>query len=63
MIGTYEQASKQPGSPLAGGYTVVPFPQLYPGRDVTYADGHSWVVPNAKRSAAEDAAISACCAS
>ncbi len=50
MIGTYEQASRQPDSPLAGGYAVVPYPQLYPGRDVTYADGHSWVVPNAKRS-------------
>ena len=50
MIGTYEQASRQPGSPLAGGYAVVPYPQLYTGRDVTYADGHSWVVPKAKRS-------------
>ena len=50
MIGDYEKASKQPGSPLAGGYAVVPFPQIYPGRDATYADGHSWVVPTAKRS-------------
>lgn len=57
MIGAYEQASKQPGSPLAGGYTVVPYPQLYPGRDVTYADGHSWVVPKAQRSAAKIHAI------
>jgi multiple sugar transport system substrate-binding protein len=29
---------------------VVPYPQLYPGRDVTYADGHSWAVTSAKRS-------------
>jgi len=50
MIGTYEQASRRPGSPLAGGYAVVPYPQLFPGRDVTYADGHSWVVPTAQRS-------------
>jgi multiple sugar transport system substrate-binding protein len=57
MIGAYEQASKQPGSPLAGGYTVVPYPQLYPGRDVTYADGHSWVVPKAQRSAGKLHAI------
>jgi multiple sugar transport system substrate-binding protein len=57
LIGTYQQASLQPGSPLAGGYTVVPFPQLYPGRDVTYADGHSWVVPTAKRSDQRMAAI------
>ncbi len=57
MIGTYEQTSKEPGSPLAGGYTVVPYPQLYAGRDVTYADGHSWVVPNAKRNAEKMSAI------
>lgn len=57
MIGTYEQASKQPGSPLAGGYDVVPYPQLYPGRDATYADGHSWAVPKAHRSAEKTHAI------
>jgi len=57
MIGTFDQASKQPGSPLAGGYAVVPYPQLYPGRDATYADGHSWVVPTAQRSAAKTRAI------
>jgi multiple sugar transport system substrate-binding protein len=57
MIGAYELASKQPGSPLAGGYTVVPYPQLYSGRDVTYADGHAWVVPRAQRSAEKLRAI------
>src|SRR5580692_4868239 len=57
MIGTYDQASKQPGSPLAGGYSVMPFPQLYSGRDATYADGHSWVVTTTKRSAQKTAAI------
>ena len=57
MIGTYDQASRQPGSPLFGGYSVVPFPQLYSGRDVTYADGHSWVVPTARRGAHKTAAI------
>jgi multiple sugar transport system substrate-binding protein len=57
MIGTYDQASKQPGTPLSGGYAVVPFPQLYPGRDVTYADGHSWAVPAAKRTAAQIQAV------
>jgi multiple sugar transport system substrate-binding protein len=50
MIGDYDQASKRPGSPLANGYAVVPYPQLYPRRDVGYADGHSWVVPTARRS-------------
>lgn len=49
MIGDYEKASKEPGSPLAGGYAVVPYPQLY-ARDVTYADGHAWAVPKAERS-------------
>jgi multiple sugar transport system substrate-binding protein len=58
MIGTYEQAARQPGSPLANGYAVVPYPQLYPGRDVTYADGHCWVVPQGKRSPARMQAIS-----
>jgi multiple sugar transport system substrate-binding protein len=57
MIGTYDQASRQPGSPLSGGYEVVPYPQLYPGRDATYADGHSWVVPTAKRTPAKMQAI------
>jgi multiple sugar transport system substrate-binding protein len=50
LIGTYQQASEQPGSPLSGGYDVMPYPQLYAGSDATYADGHSWVVPTAKRS-------------
>jgi multiple sugar transport system substrate-binding protein len=57
MIGAYDRASRQPGSPLAGGYAVVPYPQLYPGRDVTYADGHCWVVPTAKRTPARLHAI------
>ena len=35
--------SKQPSSPLAGGYTVLPFPPLW-GKKAVYADGHSWVL-------------------
>jgi multiple sugar transport system substrate-binding protein len=35
----------------------VPYPQLFPGRDVTYADGHSWVMPKAARDAAKTRAI------
>ncbi len=49
MIGDYEAASKQRGSPLYRGYDVVPYPQLFTS-DATYADGHSWVVLAAKRS-------------
>lgn len=57
MIGDFNQASKQADSPLAGGYAVVPYPQLYAGMDATYADGHSWVIPTAKRSARKQRAI------
>jgi multiple sugar transport system substrate-binding protein len=57
MIGTYDEASRQAHSPLAGGYAVVPYPQLFAARDVTYADGHSWAVPKAPRSTAKMAAI------
>ena len=56
MIGDYEAASKQPGSVLYHGYDVEPYPQLY-ARDVTYADGHSWAVPRAKRSPEQMRAI------
>jgi multiple sugar transport system substrate-binding protein len=35
--------SKQAGSPLAGGYTVVPFPPVF-GKKAVFADGHSWVL-------------------
>jgi multiple sugar transport system substrate-binding protein len=35
--------SKQPGSPLANGYAVVPFPPVY-GKKAVFADGHSWVL-------------------
>ncbi|NHK27917.1 extracellular solute-binding protein [Parvularcula flava] len=44
MVGTFEQASKETGHALESGYTVYPYPQLY-GRNVTYADGHNWVMP------------------
>ena len=27
----------------------IPYPQLYPGRDAHYADGHSWVMPHKDR--------------
>jgi multiple sugar transport system substrate-binding protein len=35
--------SKQPNSPLAGGYTVIPFPPVF-GKKAVFADGHSWVL-------------------
>jgi multiple sugar transport system substrate-binding protein len=54
MVGDFEAASRAPDGPLSGGYAVFPYPQLFPARDVTFADGHAWVMPaNPKRPAAE----------
>lgn len=44
LVDTYDQESKKSGVPLSNGYTVVPFPQLYPGSPRVWADGHSWVI-------------------
>jgi multiple sugar transport system substrate-binding protein len=57
MIGAYDKASKQPDSPLHDGYTVVPYPQLFSAREATYADGHSWALTRARRSAQQEKAI------
>ncbi|MDH0865809.1 extracellular solute-binding protein [Mitsuaria sp. GD03876] len=42
-IDQFLREAKKPGSPLRGGYTVVPFPQLYQ-RPAVFADGHSWAL-------------------
>ena len=34
---------------MIDGYTVYPYPQLFPGRDATFADGHAWVMPTKER--------------
>lgn len=58
MIGDFERESRRAQSPLADGYAVVPFPQLYPGRDATFVDGHAWVMPaDDERTPAETAAL------
>lgn len=44
MVGTFDEAARDPASALAGGYAVVPYPRLY-ARDATFADGHNWVMP------------------
>jgi multiple sugar transport system substrate-binding protein len=49
VIGDFDSESRKPDRPLSNGYTVYPFPQLFPGRDATYADGHSWVMPVKER--------------
>jgi len=42
-IDQFMHESEAPGSPLSGGYAVLPFPQLY-GHKAVFADGHSWVM-------------------
>ncbi|MEX3980765.1 extracellular solute-binding protein [Paraburkholderia sp. EG287A] len=43
MIEDFTNLAKKPDSPLANGYDVVPFPNLYQKKAV-WADGHSWVM-------------------
>lgn len=57
LIGDFVAQSEKEGTALAGGYTVYPVPQLYPGRDSTYADGHSWVMPHKDRTPEQTEAI------
>ena len=58
LIGTYNAQSHESGNALSGGgYAVYPFPQIFPGRDASYVDGHSWVVPRGDRSEAKRDAI------
>jgi multiple sugar transport system substrate-binding protein len=45
MVSTFDKESKTPGRPLSGGYAVVPYPQLFGGRDAWFVDGHNWVMP------------------
>jgi len=57
MVGTFDLESKKPGSALAGGYAVRPFPSLFGGKSVYYVDGHNWVMPtNDRRTPAQKAA-------
>ena len=49
LIGDFDAESRKADRPLTNGYTVYPFPQIFPGRDATYADGHSWVIPKKER--------------
>lgn len=57
MIGDYEAAAQRPGGALSGGYTVYPFPQLFPQSDASYVDGHSWVMPVKERTDAQRQAV------
>ena len=59
MVGQFDAAAHDPGSPLFQGYAVRPFPFLFHGRRVSLVDGHNWVMPHdAGRTQAErDAAM------
>lgn len=56
MLGPYDTEARNPESPLHDSYAVVPFPRLW-GEAASFVDGHAWVLPRAKRSEAERAAI------
>lgn len=56
MVQDFDSEAHKAGRPLSNGYDVVPYPQLF-ARDVTFADGHNWVMPhNPARTPAEHAA-------
>jgi multiple sugar transport system substrate-binding protein len=57
VIGDFDAESKKPNRPLSNGYTVKMFPQLYPGRSTTFADGHAWVMPTKERTPMQRQAI------
>lgn len=57
LIGNYDAEAGKKGSPLANGYTVYPVPQLFPGRDSSYVDGHGWVMPHKSRTPEQVEAI------
>jgi multiple sugar transport system substrate-binding protein len=59
VIGDFDAEARKPSRPLSNGYTVVTYPQLFSGRDVTFADGHAWVMPVKQRSATQRRAIEA----
>ena len=57
LIGDFYAESRRTDRPLSNGYTVMPYPQLFSGRNVTYADGHAWVVPVRERTARQRAIV------
>jgi multiple sugar transport system substrate-binding protein len=54
MVGQFDAAAQDSGSPLYRGYAVRPFPFLFQGRRTSLVDGHNWVMPrNARRTEAQ----------
>ena len=56
MIGPYDEAAKDPSSPIYQSYAVLPYPRLW-GHDAAFVDGHAWVMPRQQHTAAELAAL------
>jgi multiple sugar transport system substrate-binding protein len=57
LIGDFDAEARKPDRPLSNGYVVMPYPQLYPGRDATFIDGHAWVMPKKERTPQQRDAI------
>lgn len=57
LIGDFDAEARKPDRPLSNGYAVMPFPQLYAGRDATFIDGHAWVMPTKQRTPEQRDAI------
>lgn len=56
MIGSFEEEAETPGRPLYKSYDVFPYPRLW-GQPVEFVSGHTWVVPERKRTAKQREAI------
>lgn len=57
VIGDYQAESEKSGRPLSNGYTVYPFPQIFPQQDASFVDGHAWVMPVKERSDIQNEAV------
>jgi multiple sugar transport system substrate-binding protein len=57
VIGDFDAQARRPDRPLSNGYTVKTYPQLYPGRNASFIDGHAWVMPVKERTPQQRDAI------
>jgi multiple sugar transport system substrate-binding protein len=57
VIGDFDAEARRADRPLSNGYTVKKYPQLYPGRDASFIDGHAWVMPTKQRTPQQRDAI------
>ncbi|WP_137679957.1 extracellular solute-binding protein [Aurantiacibacter suaedae] len=59
MVGELDARSKEPDSPFYHGYAVRPVPQLFDGPEISFVDGHNWVMPrdDSRSEAEQEAAL------